>query len=532
MKNGIFFVIDALRFDTLDDENKRRYLFPNLNKIIEKSSFYKCVANSRSTQFVLPSLFTLSYPLDYGGYDVGIRRRPLTVAEFLKKNGFQTCFISNCNQVGVTNGYERGFDEAKASVDFNTLLEQRISRTIKPKYLREKEQSREKAQKNLREEFGLFLDTLIKNIESYDKSIWTKKLLNSNLKLAKLFKLEKKILDDHIELIEEKIKLISPGNYRKFLGKKNISRLNIFIDKFFSGISWRVRAFISHNPKFFPFQWFGHIAVKFTNIQKKFYENIERLHETKKPFFMYVHCMDVHDNRDISDFNYILSKYKFFFKWLYARITGLTIRTFNYDASLMMVDNDLKKMFEMINSTKFNDTIFLITADHGSGSTASPNRGLFLKERFLEMYREDLEVPVIIAENKKNFFFDKDLIDSMDASRIFLNKLGIEDFPDCFKGQLMEKNRKDYVVSEHGGRGSPDLMLNDLYFVITKREEKLFVILKEKTLKAVAFFNLLDDPKEQNNLVDKIEYKRKINSLLENLHTERGEIINQRLKSQ
>ena len=75
-------------------------------------------------------------------------------------------------------------------------------------------------------------------------------------------------------------------------------------------------------------------------------------------------------------------------------------------------------------------------------------------------------------------------------------------------------------------------MLNDLYFVITKREEKLFVILKEKTLKAVAFFNLLDDPKEQNNLVDKIEYKRKINSLLENLHTERGEIINQRLKSQ
>ena len=118
MKNGIFFVIDALRFDTLDDENKRRYLFPNLNKIIEKSSFYKCVANSRSTQFVLPSLFTLSYPLDYGGYDVGIRRRPLTVTEFLKKNGFQTCFISNCNQVGVTNGYERGFDESKASIDF------------------------------------------------------------------------------------------------------------------------------------------------------------------------------------------------------------------------------------------------------------------------------------------------------------------------------------------------------------------------------------------------------------------------------
>ena len=105
-----------------------------------------------------------------------------------------------------------------------------------------------------------------------------------------------------------------------------------------------------------------------------------------------------------------------------------------------MVDNDLKKMSEMIDSTKFNDTIFLITADHGSGSAANPKRGLFLKERFLEMYREDLEVPVIIAENNKKLFFDKDLIDSMDTSRIFLNKLGFESFPDCFKGQIMEKN--------------------------------------------------------------------------------------------
>ena len=96
----------------------------------------------------------------------------------------------------------------------------------------------------------------------------------------------------------------------------------------------------------------------------------------------------------------------------------------------------------------------------------------------------------------------------------------------------LKKVEKNYIISEHGGWESADIMLHDLYFVVTKKKENLFVILKEKTLKAVAFFNLLDDPKEQNNLVDKIEYKRKINSLLENLHTERGEIINQRLKSQ
>lgn len=531
MKNGIFFVIDALRFDTLDDENKRKFLFPNLNKILKKSSFFKCVANSRSTQFVLPSIFTLSYPLDYGGYDVGIRRRPLTVPEFLKKNGYKTCFISNCNQVGVTGGYERGFDELKASVDFKTLLEQKISRTIKPTYLRKKKYSAEEAQQYLKEEFGLFLDTLIKNIETYDKSIWTKKLLNSNLMLAKLFKSEKEILDNEIEQIEEKIRLISPGNYRKFLGKTNINKISIFIDKFFSGILWRVRAFMTHHPRIFPFQWFGHIAVKFIDIKDKLYKNIEHLHQSETPFFMYVHCMDVHDNRDISDLKYIFTKFKFFLKWLYARINGLTVRTFNYDGSLMVLDDYLKKMVEMIESPKFKDTIFLITADHGLSSAASPKRGLFLEERFLEMYREDLEVPVVIAENKNKIFYDKDLIDSMDASKIFLNKLGFEKFPDCFKGQLIGKDKKDYIISEHGGRGSADLMLNNLYFVVTKNDEKLFVILKKNILKAVAFFNLLDDPNEQKNLINDIKYKNKINSLLNNLYEERGEIINKRLKS-
>ena len=219
-KNGIFFLIDALRFDTINEPKKRSFLFPNIDKIVGKSSLFKCTANSRSTQFVLPSLFTLSYPLDYGGYDNGIRNRPLSVAEFLKKEGFKTSFISNCNQVGVTGGYDRGFDELKASVDFKTLLEQRISRTIKPKYLKEKKISKKRAQVYLKKELGFFLDMLGKNIENYDQSIWTKKLLKSNIQLAKLFKLEKKLVRSDIELIARKIELISPGNYRKFLGKK------------------------------------------------------------------------------------------------------------------------------------------------------------------------------------------------------------------------------------------------------------------------------------------------------------------------
>lgn len=532
MKNGIFFVIDALRFDTLNDKIKRKYLFPNLNKILENSTFFKCIANSRSTQFVLPSIFTLSYPLDYGGYDAGIRKRPLTVPEFLKNKGYNTCFISNCNQVGVTGGYDRGFDELKASVDFKTLLEQRIYRTIKPTYLKKRKYSKVEAQKYLKEELGLFLETLTKNIELYDKSIWTKKLYKSNLKLANLFKLEKKILDNEIEIIEKKIRLISPGNYRKFLGIKKINNITVYLDKFFSGIVWRLRSFISKHPRIFPFLWFDHIAVKFSVIKNKLYKDIERLNNLDKPFFVYIHCMDVHDNRDISDLRYVFKKFKFFFKWLNARIKGFTSRSFNYDASLMLLDTHLEKIHHYINDPKFKDTVFLITADHGLSSASSPKRGPFLEERFLEMYSEDLEVPVVIAHNKNKFFHDEHLVDSMDTSRIFLNKLGFENFPNYFKGQLIEKNRKDFIISEHGGRGAADLKTNNLYFVVTKKEEKLFAILEKNKLKVVAFFNLVNDPGEQKNLINEIEYKKNINSLLKNLYDERGDIIHQRLKSQ
>jgi hypothetical protein len=530
LKNGIFFLIDALRFDAINDQKKRGFLFPNIDKIVGKSSLFKCTSNSRSTQFVLPSIFTLSYPLDYGGYDNGIRNRPLTVAEFLKKKGMKTCFISNCNQVGVTGGYDRGFDTLKASVDFKTLLEQRISRTIKPKYLREKKISKKKAKSYLKKEFGFFLNTLIKNIENYDKSIWTKKLLKNNTELAKLFKLEKNILNTNISLVEKKIETISPGNYRKFLGHKKIDKISIFIDKFFSGISWRARKFISDNPRFFPFQWFGHISIKFDEIQSKFYSEVENLMKLKQPFYMYVHCMDVHDNRDISNLKYYFSKHVFFFKWLYARFFGLTNRTFNYDSSLMMVDKNLKKIVEMINNKKFENTVFLITADHGlNTAVVGQKRKPFLKERFLEMYREDLEVPLILFENGKKKYFKDEMIDSIDMVKIFLNKLGIKKFPKYFRGQLPNKSKKNFVISEHGGRGSTDIKLNTLYFAITNSEEKLVVKLEKKFIEPIAFFNLKNDPNELKNLINKNIVKNKINNLLRNLYQERGVLIKKRM---
>ena len=80
-KKSIFFIIDALRYDILDNSK----LYPTLHKLAKNGIFKKITANACSTQFVLPSLFSLTYPLDNGGYNYGIRYRKSSYIESIKK---------------------------------------------------------------------------------------------------------------------------------------------------------------------------------------------------------------------------------------------------------------------------------------------------------------------------------------------------------------------------------------------------------------------------------------------------------------
>ena len=80
-KKSILLIIDALRYDIVD--NKK--LYPVLSSLIKKGVYKKVIANACSTQFVLPSIFSSTYPLDNGGYNFGIRDRKSSYIEFIKK---------------------------------------------------------------------------------------------------------------------------------------------------------------------------------------------------------------------------------------------------------------------------------------------------------------------------------------------------------------------------------------------------------------------------------------------------------------
>ena len=129
-KNCILILLDSITLDTLNNEKTAKMLFPNLSSLVQKFKLKKCVSNSNCTQFVLPSLFSMTMPLDEGGYDYGIKYRKISFMEILKKEGFKTMIFSNCNQMGADNGYDRSVDENINSFDYRLILEQKINRVI------------------------------------------------------------------------------------------------------------------------------------------------------------------------------------------------------------------------------------------------------------------------------------------------------------------------------------------------------------------------------------------------------------------
>ncbi len=209
-KKALFLLVDALRYDVLSNLDSAKAIAPNMARIAERGIIRKCVTNAQSTQFVLPSLFTQTYPLDYGGYNNGIRERPQSFVESLKAAGFETHLMSSSNQIGVTLGFDRGFDTVRTTTDYRTLLEQRISRTLtyEIKLWRNGERSEVEAIAIIRKELGLLLDMLETGIREHDKSLWPTALHRINHRVSSGCAAERRLLEEEQLLVIAKLERI------------------------------------------------------------------------------------------------------------------------------------------------------------------------------------------------------------------------------------------------------------------------------------------------------------------------------------
>tara|TARA_B100002052_G_C15881541_1_gene599504 strand:- start:1214 stop:2878 length:1665 start_codon:yes stop_codon:yes gene_type:complete len=532
-KNVLFLLIDGLRYDTLSKNKFCEYLFPNFSKLKKKSIFKSAFSNGVCTQMALPSIFSSTYPLDYDGYENGIRGRPKSISEVYKEYGYKTYLITNCSEIATSyDGYHRGFDEIQAAPDYANLIEKKISLTIRPKFLKlsKSELNKDESLNYLKKEIRLLCESVIKSLNT-NNYIWSKKLYKHNKKIVKSCIAELDLMEKNPLEIKNKIIEDVPRNYWnsfgywKYLGKNKPNKYIFFFNKLFHISSFRLRQFI-RKLNILPFKRnLNSITIRSTNIIKEIHKILK---STSQPVFIYSHLMDVHDNSEIGDLFYFFKKVFYFPKWLIAKIKGYTPRSFSYDSSLMILDEMLSDLFSDI--TKLNeksDTLVFLSSDHGSAKAFTPKRKDGEKDYFLGMYEESLKIPMLIFNSNLENNKECKLIDSMGLATTLLESTNITPHS-SFKGKSLYLGGKPTVISEHTGRGLPDVVMGALYFVLTSKNEKLFVCIKEKEL-ILKYYDLIYDPFEEENLIEKNEYRDKILHMLKYLVKERKEVIFQRL---
>lgn len=519
-KNGLFLLIDALRYDVLENPEARSFLVPNLARLANRGFVRKVVTNAQSTQFVVPALFSLTYPLDYGGYNNGIRERPKSFVESIKDAGFETHLLASCNQLGVATGYGRGFDTLRTTSDFRVLLEQRIGRTLRYELelWRTGKKSAEETSALVTKEVRLLLDGIEEMIMHHDKSMWPVKLRHINGRVAKGCAAERKLLEIEPEAIMEKLVGIAPGIYWRFLGQRKPGFLRLLWFRALESTSWRTRTWIAAQT-FWPFLIMSHFPVVFGDIIKPLCAVTEE--RAGHRWFIHMHTMDVHDCRSVSRFFQFLYRLRFLPRWFIGRMRGYTKRRWVYDTAVMYVDHLLGRLFDTLERTgQMDETVILVTGDHGLQYAESPRKKYAVGYR---THYEDLEVPLLLA-NSGEEPSNVGMVDSMGVTATFLEALGVP-LHQSFKGISALRPGRPFVISENCGHGNADLVRRDIYFTVTSKTHKMMSILRGSTLHVEQLYNLQADPREIDNRVGDPTQKAALDELVGFLRAERAEIF-------
>jgi hypothetical protein len=514
-------VVDSLRYDVAASLDALKSLAPNIARLAEQGFVRRTVANAQSTQFVLPSLFTLTHPLDYGGYNRGILDRPKSFVEVLRDNGFRTLLYATCNQLGLTNGYQRGFDVIGTTSDYRTQLEYRITREGVGHSLAlfDRGEITEAALVEvLRRDYGHMLDALMDGLKHHDKSIWPGKLMRLNARIGERCGQERALLDSDPMAIARKLRRIAPGVYWRFLGDRNVPAGKLFWARLVTAINWRSRNLIARQ-NIFPFLPLQHYQALFGEVVKPVARALKAIKD--RPWFLYIHTVDVHDCRAINRPLHLLGRLRYLPRWLKAKRAGHTQRRFLYDSALMYSDQCLGRLLAILERDGSIDrTVFVITGDHGFQFAESPRRKTPVGER---MHYEDIEVPLIVSGADAPAS-RTGLLDSRAVTASLLHALSVEPHPSFGRAHAFGPGL-DVVVSENCGSGAADLVRRDIYFAITGLTHKMFAVLKGGELLITKLFDLRSDPKELRNVAAEPANAETIASLVRRLFSERHELF-------
>lgn len=523
VKKVFFLVIDALRYDVLADVAARKALVPNLAALADCGFLIPATANAQATQFVMPALFSLTYPLDYGGYNNGIRERPKSFVECLQEAGFETHLMAPGNQLGITQGYERGFSTVQTTSDYRTLLQQRIERMLSYELQRWQRGERDDASiiEFLQQEFALLLESLKDAIERHNKSLWRKKLLRTNQRVAKGCIAELELLRSEPRIVLDKLVRIAPGVYWRFLGERHVNPIRFFMSRIAASASWRARRYISART-WFPFLPLSHRQSLTGDVTPTICRFIESARERR--WYIHMHVMDAHDCRAINRPFHVMGRLRYLPRWAAARIRGQTKRRFLYDSAVMYIDRNVGKLMRSLErSGQFKDTVIVVTGDHGSQYAESPRPK---EDVGLRTHYENIDVPLVVVGASRTPS-GEGIVDSMGVGATLLDAVGVP-LHASHKGISAFERGRPAVITESCGHGNADLARRNIYLTVTTARHRMMAVLIDDRLEVRKLYDRLNDPRELHNLAEDPGAQGVKNELLNHLRRERAGLLSLR----
>ena len=517
-KNALYVLADSLRYDVFADPRAAEVFVPNLVALIRRGFLRHVVSNANSTQFALPALFSLTYPLDYGGYNNGIVDRPKSYVEILQEHGYETHLVTTTYHLFPGHGYERGFGDTRSPLSYSGMLNHRIKHQVLYHLEREAkgEITREELRALVQEDMGRILDSVQLAIRQSGEGASSRGLRRRNAAVAAGCRRERELLARDPDAVIAKLRRVQSRFWVPNLGR---ARPSAFL------LGWRImeRAFKATRHfavgRHFPFLFHSQFQIVAEDAVPRVMAEIAT---SAEPWYWHVHLMDIHDCQNVRRVKNIVNQMRYLPRMIGAMLRGVRLRhKFNYLLAVMHVDDMIGHLVRRLDELgKLDDTVILVTADHALAYGSSPRKWLPIERR---IHAEDIEIPLIVAGGG----IEPDptgLANSMDIPATLLACLGLPGH-ESFRGRSVQLPGREAVVTEMAGKGNADLARKTLFFTVTTARHRLGLELRGSELVARELYDRVADPGELRNLVAENDSAETIEELTGHLWAEREQLL-------
>jgi len=498
MPNIILLIIDTLRYDRMGGSGYRPAVTPHLDELaaggINCPNYF---SNGCVTSFAFPGMFTSSLPFDFGGYDDGIRHRPVSFPELLQQDGFETFGLVTGHPCSSHFGYDRGFEYFLDLIDlyqwFRSIYIAALSELIASW------QAGDISEAELMAIFVPKFRSVLDDTENFIAALEASGAPRSGRPRKPLLaavRAERKLLDRDPRASLEKIAALQ-SDYQFALGEDGLSR--------------RTRRRIERRKSLFRrFNKRIHLlsnrrAFDAGEVNKQFDRFLAR--RSNRPYFALLHYFDLHEAKlQISKLlaaptpQRVVDGIR-----AYRRITKgrpPEQRGVLYDMGLALVDERLGELRRILARRGVSeDTVIVITGDHGTEAGA-PHRGLGSNLPRL-FYDEHLHVPLILHGPGIAPETIDALSSHLDLAPTILNIAGIAP-PEVFQGLPVQSRRahpEALVWSENAGLGRCDIAAKPLYMSVRSTTHRSIVCAQNFVPELREFYDLQNDPFARDNLV-------------------------------